>query len=175
MHTFFCAQLLSLLLLVVIRAHWRIKLAWRCTIYDLSTSSQQYLLRSVDHARVLIVVSWVRRSLLVLTILLLLKHLLVLHLLKLLLLLLQVELSLLLWSGRLHGGSLRAYHCWRVVGRHHAVVLRLQVDHVGTVLVALATTLITRLHSLIAINLLVAGALQRVLRRHASADFSKLI
>ena len=96
MHTFFCAQLLSLLLLVVIRAHRRIKLAWRCTIYDLSTSSQQYLLRSVDHARVLVVVSWVRRSLLVLTILLLLKHLLVLHLLKLLLLLLQVELRLLL-------------------------------------------------------------------------------
>ena len=102
MHTFFCAQLLSLLLLVFIRAHRRIKLTWRCTIYDLSTSSQQYLLRSVDHARVLIVVSRVRRSLLVLTILLLLKHLLVLHLLKLLLLLLQVELSLLLRSGCLH-------------------------------------------------------------------------
>ena len=96
MHAFFCAHLLSLLLLVVIGAHWRIELAWRCTIYDLSTSSQQYLLRSVDHARVLVVVSWVRRSLLVLTILLLLKHLLVLHLLKLLLLLLQVELRLLL-------------------------------------------------------------------------------
>ena len=111
MHSFSCAQLLSLLLLVVIRAHRRIKLAWRCTIYDLSTSSQQYLLRSVDHAGVLIVASCMPLRLLVLTILLLLEHLLVLHLVQLLLLLLHVELRLLLRPGRLHGDCLRANHC----------------------------------------------------------------
>ena len=99
MHPLLRAQLLPLSLLIVTDSHllW-IELAWRCAVQDLSAAAQQHLLRSIDHARVLVVVT--RRLLLILAVLLLLQHLLILHLLQLLrLLLLQLHL---LRSGRLH-------------------------------------------------------------------------
>ena len=74
---------LCLVIVIVTGSHCMTHLAWGRPIDDLTASSEEHLLRSVHHPRVLIVLAWSSTRLRPLH-LLLLQHLLVLHLLHLL-------------------------------------------------------------------------------------------